>query len=105
MLKEEKLDDLTSDGLLARDEEPRHVPMIKFVGPRSKVAHTVLQTPASPVKPAASASPNVSQVLFYESTAAVPNSFRARPLSDAEMDAVLYGGAVWVEKPKPAKKK
>ncbi|KAJ3105090.1 hypothetical protein HDU97_008494 [Phlyctochytrium planicorne] len=86
----------------------RHVPLIKFLGaarprtPHQTVASPVVQKPAS----TASSSPNVTKVIYYETSSAVPNSFRARPLSEQEINTILYGGAIWEEKPvKPPKKK
>ncbi|KAI8851881.1 hypothetical protein BC829DRAFT_386223 [Chytridium lagenaria] len=84
----------------------KHVPLIKFLGAsRSKIPHNTAPQTVAPSKPTSSSSPNVTAVLFYESISAVPNSFRSRPLSQAEMDSILYGGAVWEDKPKPKKGK
>ncbi|KAJ3118979.1 hypothetical protein HDU96_005216 [Phlyctochytrium bullatum] len=97
----------------------KHIPLIKFIGPRSKIAHPQLTAPAVK-QTVASASPNVSNVIYYDDVKQVPNSFRARPVTDEEINLILvrvitltrplmacmkYGGVIWEEPKAPKKKK
>ncbi|KAJ3411769.1 hypothetical protein HDV05_001727 [Chytridiales sp. JEL 0842] len=88
----------------------KHIPLIKFLGPRHLLRHT---TPtATPTIPSShSTTPNPTPVrkgnvniLYYTSAKDLPRSFRKQAMSEREMMMVDLGGVPW-EPPVESKKK
>ncbi|KAJ3312973.1 hypothetical protein HDU76_002742 [Blyttiomyces sp. JEL0837] len=91
--------------IAARPAWHHHTPLIKFIGPRSahppspSTQQTVYPPPAQPTT---GAKPNS---IYYASVRQIPYSFRKKPLSQAEIDTIDFGGATWETKPEKKPKK
>ncbi|KAJ1340962.1 hypothetical protein BSLG_004435 [Batrachochytrium salamandrivorans] len=74
----------------------RHIPLIKFLGPRKLLSHPPASMPSfsSPTTSSTlSAAPSVTirqniQVLSYETSSLLPARYQLLPFSDAELQAI-----------------
>ncbi|KAI8588982.1 hypothetical protein BDZ88DRAFT_452593 [Geranomyces variabilis] len=76
----------------------KHLPLIKFLGPRSLLQHSRPSAPHAshqqPPRPTQAAEPKRSgNTVSYESAALLPRRYQRKPISQAEIDAVETGGA------------
>ncbi|KAI8922840.1 hypothetical protein BC831DRAFT_474124 [Entophlyctis helioformis] len=75
----------------------KHVPLIRFLGPRKFLAHAGAGA-ATPAAGRAAAAPQVAvsngvRIVTYESEFALPPRYRQLPLSAKELAAIDAGGA------------
>ncbi|KND04138.1 uncharacterized protein SPPG_01573 [Spizellomyces punctatus DAOM BR117] len=72
----------------------KHVPLIKFLGPRRFLKHPSTSPAAQPQTVAAPQ--RVGNAVNYQSIEQLPRRFQKKTFSQKEIEAVDAGGADWI---------
>ncbi|KAI8800752.1 hypothetical protein BJ742DRAFT_685785 [Cladochytrium replicatum] len=76
----------------------RHIPLIKFIGPRAAVPHPPLPEWTAPAQsvasPSSESAANGARVFLYDYHVQLPRKYQRKAISQQEIDAIQVGGPI-----------